>query len=343
MHAPTCRHWTFHPVRLNLEPVNEVLLALLSLVLATNRPAVASNLIHSIAGVAVAIPDPADPAEKEYRALLELDDKVMTEIDELILRNQAAAGQNAALGPEQLRQQIEAKLEPVRRAYEDFLRRYPNHARARLAYGSFLNDTRDEAGAVAQWEKALELDPSNPAAWNNLANYYGHRGPVKKAFEYYAKAIELNPFEPVYYHNLGTTVYLFRKDAMEFYGINEQQVFDKALELYNKALQLDPTNFVLATDIAQTYYGIRPFRADAAIKAWEYALSLAPDETARQGIHVHLARVKINAGRFDQARQHLSTVTNQLYDVLKNRLLRKLAEEEAKQPPTNAPVGIKHE
>ena len=79
--------------------------------------------------------------------------------------------------------------------------------------------------------------------YNNLANLYGHTGPVKKAFEYYAKAIELNPQEPLYYHNFGDTVYLFRKDAMEFYGITEQQVYDKALELYSKALKLDPQQF----------------------------------------------------------------------------------------------------
>ncbi len=307
------------------------------MLLATNQPAAISNIIRSTTGIAVTIPDPNDPVEKEYRKLLELDDKVLEQIDELIRQNQNHPQQEGGLSPDELRKKIEAKLEPVRKAYEDFIARNPNHARARLAYGSFLNDARDEDGAVKQWEKALELDPANPAAWNNLANYYGHRSPVKKAFEYYAKAIELNPFESVYYYNLGTTVFLFRKDAMEFYGITEQQVFDKALALYKKALQLDPKNFVLATDIAQTYYAIRPVRTDAAIKAWEYALALAPDETARQGIYVHLARIKINAGRFDEARQHLDAVTNSIYDTLKNRLMRKLAEEETKATQTNAP------
>ncbi len=317
--------------------MNELLIGLVSVLLATNQPAAISNIIRSTTGIAVTIPDPNDPVEKEYRKLLELDDKVLEQIDELIRQNQNHPQQEGGLSPDELRKKIEAKLEPVRKAYEDFIARNPNHARARLAYGSFLNDARDEDGAVKQWEKALELDPANPAAWNNLANYYGHRSPVKKAFEYYAKAIELNPFESVYYYNLGTTVFLFRKDAMEFYGITEQQVFDKALALYKKALQLDPKNFVLATDIAQTYYAIRPVRTDAAIKAWEYALALAPDETARQGIYVHLARIKINAGRFDEARQHLDAVTNSIYDTLKNRLMRKLAEEETKATQTNAP------
>ncbi len=317
--------------------MNDLLIGLLTVLLATNRPAAVSNLVRTTAGISVAVPDPTDPAEIEYRKLLQLDDTVLAEVDELIRQNQAIAEQSGERGPDDLRKQIEAKLEPVRKAYDDFIRRYPNHARARIAYGSFLNDTGDEDGAAEQWEKARQLDPTNPAAWNNLANYYGHRGPVKKAFEYYAKAIELNPFESVYYYNLGTTVYLFRQDAMEFYGITEQEVFDKALALYKKALQLDPKNFVLATDVAQTYYGIRPMRTNDAIKAWEYALALAPDETARQGIYVHLARIKINAGRFDEARQHLNAVTNSVFDVLKTRLLRKLAEEEAKSCSTNAP------
>lgn len=323
--------------------MNGLLIGLASVLLATNQPVALSNVVRSITGLTATIPDPNDPVEQEYRRLLELDDTVLEEIDELIRQNQNAPEQPGGLGQDQLRQRIEAKLEPVRKAYEDFITRNPNHVRARLAYGSFLNDARDEDGAVKQWEKALELDPTNPAAWNNLANYYGHRGPVKKAFEYYAKAIELNPFESVYYYNLGTTVYLFRKDAMEFYGISEQQVFDKALELYKKALQLDPKNFVLATDVAQTYYGIRPMRTEAAIKAWEYALELAPDDTARQGIYVHIARIKINAGRFDEARKHLDAVTNSMYDVLKARLLRKLAEEQVKLAQTNSPHPVKHE
>ena len=89
----------------------------------------------------------------------------------------------------------------------------------------------------------LQIDPRYPVAWNNLANYDGENGPLTNAFADYARAIELDPTEPVYYRNLATTVYLYRKDARSFYGINEQQVFDKALDLYRKAVQLDPDNF----------------------------------------------------------------------------------------------------
>jgi tetratricopeptide (TPR) repeat protein len=320
--------------------VNDLLIGLLGTLLATNQPQAVSNLVRQTTGFSVAVPDPSDPVEKEYRKLLEDDDAAQAEVDRWILDNQRFAEKGGGLSPDELRERILTRFAPVRKAYEDFLQCHPNHARAHLAYGSFLNDIRDEEGAEAQWEKARELEPQNPAAWNNLANLYAHGGPAKKAFEYFAKAIELNPFEPTYYYNLATMVFLFRPDAMEYYGINEQQVFDKALDLYAKALKLDPNDFPLASEIARTYYGIEPMRTEAALKAWDYALKIARDDTEREGVCLHFARIKINAGRFAEARQHLDAVTNAQYDVVKKRLLRTLSEKEAKAAATNNPPSL---
>jgi len=161
-----------------------------------------------------------------------------------------------------LQRRIRERFKPVREAYDDFVKRHPDHARARVAYGSFLGDLHDDAGAREQWEKALALNPKDPAPYNNLANLYSQTGPLKQAFECYAKAIELNPQEPLYYRNLGDVVYLFRTNAMAYYGIGEQQVYDKMIELYRQALKLNPTDFPLASDVAQTYYGIKPLRLE---------------------------------------------------------------------------------
>src|SRR5207249_7242733 len=296
-----------------------------------------SNFLSRATGVSITVPDPNDPVEKEYRKLLELDDAAQEEADKWIRENTAFREQGAGLAEATLRARVEQRLKPVRETYEDFLRRHPGHSRAHLAYGSFLNDTRDEEGAVQHWERARELDPRNPAAWNNLANYYGHRSPVKKAFDYYAKAIELNPNEPVYYQNFATTVFLFRKDAMEFYQIDEQQVFDKALALYRKAMKLDPNNFVLASDYAQTYYGIKPIRTDDAIAAWEDALKIAGNNAEREGVYLHLARFKLNAGRFPEVHRHLDSVINEVYSELKQRLRRNLERWENEAKAINAP------
>jgi tetratricopeptide (TPR) repeat protein len=270
-----------------------------------------------------------DSVEKEFQKLMEEDDDAQAEVDKWI---QERTTENDA----EINMRIKARLEPIQRNYEDFLRRHPDHARARTAYGSFLNDIHDEDAARTQLELALQSDTNNPAVYNNLANIYGHTGPVKKAFEFYQKAIELNPSEPVYYENFATTVYLFRTDAKEYYNINEEQVFTKAMALYSNAMRLDPTNFTLASDVAQSYYGIKPWRFEDALKSWTNAYNLAHDDLEREGVHIHFARVKIQAGHFDEARNHLNTVTNQMYGQLKERLTKVLAQKEA-SPPTNSP------
>lgn len=318
--------------------MSQLLLGLLSVLVATNQPAAVSNLVAKTTGISVKVPDQDDPLEKELHAILVEDEKAQDEVDRWIKDDAKFAEQGAAISQAGLSGKIEQRMAKVKELYEAHLLKHPDHARGRLAYASFLDDLGEEKASSEQAEKARELDPANPAAWNNLANYYGHRGPVKKAFEYYEKAIELNPLEPVYYQNFATTVYLFRKDAREHYNIDEQQVFTKALELYTKALKLDPANFILANDLAQSYYGIRPPRYDDALEAWNYALKIARDDIERQGVQIHLARFKINMQRFDEAREHLALVKHAMYAELKDRVADNLKrrEEQARAPSAKA-------
>ena len=307
---------------------------LVSVLVATNPPAVAvSNEIQQTTGISVTVPDTNDPAEQELQKLMADDDAAQAEVDKWIRDNTDFYTQGAGEPKDELNKRIMERFGPIRKGYEDFLRRHPDSAHGYLAYGSFLNDTGDEEGSMTQYEKSRQLDPKNPAAWNNLANFYGEHGPLTNAFIDYAKAIELNPNEPVYYQNLATTVYLYRKDAREFYGITEPQVFNKALALYQKAIQLDPDNFPLATDYAQSYYGIRPLRTNDALVAWTNALQIARDEVEREGVYIHLARIKISIGQFAEARAQLDAVTNAAYTDMKKRLERNLARSE--YPQTN--------
>lgn len=331
--------------------MNDLLIGLLGALLATNQPSAVSNLLQKKTGLAITVPNPNDPVEKEYLKLVADDDLAQAEVDQWITDNQKFAEQGAGIEAAVLRARIQKRFDSVRKAYEDFLKRHPNHARARLAYGSFLNDIQEEHAAEAEWEKARQLNPQDAAAWNNLANYYGHNGEITKAFEYYAKAIELEPTEPVYFQNFATTVYLFRRDATNYFKITEPQVFDKALDLYRKALELDPQNFLLATDLAQSYYGIKPPKsndpeadrntaqklADEAVAAWKVAMKVAGNDVERQGVHIHLARILINADRFDEARKNLNAVTNGIYSLTKTNLTKKLIANENKAKGTNAP------
>lgn len=273
-----------------------------------------------------------DPAESEFQRVMALDDTAHEEIDKWVKGYGTTSKEGASLSQAVLSLRVEQRLEPVKKAYEEFLQRYPKHARGHLAFGSFLNDLGEEAEARKRWEKALELDPSNPAAYNNLANSYGQTGPVAKAFELYAKAIELNPRQAIYYHNLGSVIVLHRKEAAEHYRIAEQQVLRHALELYRLARQFDAGSFQLATDLAQVYYGMQPPDHEAAIAAWGVALSLARSDQEREATHLHLARVKAAAGKLSEARQHLNLVSDPALAGVRSRLMRELVDK-ALPPP----------
>lgn len=312
--------------------MNELTIGLLGALLATNQPQAVSNIIQQQTGVT--LPVAATPVDRELREVMLADDAAQDEVSQWIHEFDSQTFTNRTEAGKALNQRIKVRFDRVRSAYENFLNNHPDHARGHLAYGSFLNDIGDEDKAVVEYEAAKSLDPKNPAVWNNLANYYGEHSPVTKAFAYYAQAISLKPDEPVYYQNFGTTVYLFRKDAREYYHLDEQQVFDKALGLYQQGMALAPENFVLATDYAESYYGIRPLRTNDALAAWTNALHIAHTDVERQGVEIHLARVKIGAGMFDEARAHLADVTNTAYADLKNRLIRSLADHE--HPDTNA-------
>ena len=47
--------------------------------------------------------------------------------------------------------------------------------------------------ALYRWQKAVELDPTYAAAWNNLAIGYEHEGKFEEARQAYEKALKLDP------------------------------------------------------------------------------------------------------------------------------------------------------
>ena len=330
--------------------MNELLIGLLSALVATNPPAAVSNLVQKKTGLSVSVANVNDPVELAYQKLMADDDLAQAEVDKWIQERNSRGTPQSDIEKAALNLRIKQRFEPVVKGYENFLAAHPKHANARIAFGSFLNDIGEETQAEAQWNQARDIDPKNPAAWNNLANLHGHSGDVKKSFEYYARAMELEPTEPVYVQNFATTVFLFRKDAMEYYKITEQEVFAKAMDLYRKALALDAENFSLADELAQTYYGIKAPKfddtnatrqaelklADEAIAAWQAAQKLSRTELEREGIHLHFARWQINIARYADARKNLSAVSNDLWAVTRKNLTKKLEDREA--GTTNAPA-----
>ena len=336
--------------------MSDLLTGFLSALLATNQPAALSNLVQQKTGLRVEVTDPNDPVEQAYQKLLLEDDDAQAEVERWRAET-AQSGTRSDVLLAALEARVRDRFQKVQRGYVEFLAAHPKHANARIAYASFLNETGEEEAGAAELDRVLQLDPKNPAALNNLANFHGHAGDVKKAFDLYARAIAVATNESLYYQNFATTVFLFRKDAMEFYKIDEQGVFAKAMALYRRALELDPNDFLLASEVAQTHYGIilpkleDPAKqraaelnlAEEALAAWRKALVLAQEGLQREGVLIHLARWQGRAGRLDEARQLLDNITNQVLAVTKERVLRHLGERETRgstnRPPAAAPAN----
>jgi len=315
--------------------VTYLFIILLAAALDAQPDPASTNGAHVTSVKPIALSDTNPITELEYQKLQADDDAVQAEVDKLVRQNTAAKATGGGLPEAELQRRIAERVAPVGKAYQEFIRRHPNHARAHLAYGCFLNDRQNEAGAQAQWEKALELDPANADVYNNLAGRYSEIGPLKKAFDYYAKAIELKPSEALYYYNFANVMYVFRRKAMVQYGLDEQQILARAIQLYSNSVRLDPTNFGYASDLAQTYYSIKPFPARVALNAWSNTLQTAHDPFEREEAYVHLARATMLAGQLAEARELLRVVTNSAHAVLKSNLLHSIEQREIPQPDTN--------
>lgn len=220
-----------------------------------------------------------------------------------------------------------AKEGEIEYALQDLVKQFPKNADPLIALGNFHDEHGREQDAFKFWTKASEVNPNDPAVWNNLAGYHTHNGGIEKSFQYFEKALSLKPKGWIYYHNFANAVFLFRKDARMHYQLNEQQVFDKAFELYELARKEDPTNFDLAVDIANSYYIVRPYRNDDALKAWDKAATVAVSEEQKQSILIHQARWFLRIENIDKALAAINKVTSPelltLKKIVKKNILRK--------------------
>ena len=66
-------------------------------------------------------------------------------------------------------------------------------AKAQVSFGINVAQRGLWREAIYRWEKAVELDPTYAAAFNDLAIAYEHEGQLDKARKAYEKALDLEP------------------------------------------------------------------------------------------------------------------------------------------------------
>jgi Tfp pilus assembly protein PilF len=68
-----------------------------------------------------------------------------------------------------------------------------SEAKAQVEFGIKVAQDGLWKEATYRWEKAVQLDPTYAAAWNNLAIGYEHEGKFEEAKAAYEKAVKLDP------------------------------------------------------------------------------------------------------------------------------------------------------
>jgi tetratricopeptide (TPR) repeat protein len=226
----------------------------------------------------------------------------------------------------QVEQGSAARLRRLDAKYRAFLRDYPKHVRAMIAYGSFLYDQQREEEGITWWEKAIATDPHAAHAFNNLANHYAHNGHAADALRYYQKAYELEPNEPMFRFNWATTCVLFRTDTRQVYGWDNGEIFRRGLEQFRNARDLSPRDYSFSSAYAETFYMMKKPDWQEAYAAWKFCLEQPLTKEQQQGVFGHLARTSIHLARYDEAKSWIAKMTADSSQSLRRTLERKLAQ-----------------
>jgi TPR repeat protein len=151
-----------------------------------------------------------------------------------------------------------------------------------LQEGKTLEDRRDFNGAIIEYNKAIEMDPKDPTAYENRASAKRKNDDDGGAISDYGKAIEINPTD--------VTAYKARASAKEM--VND---IAGAISDYSKAIEINPKDATAyeGRGWEKLTWGYNPA---AAIPDFTQAIALNPnDAEAYSG----RASSKIDLGNLD--------------------------------------------
>ncbi len=148
-------------------------------------------------------------------------------------------------------------------------------------YQKYMNG--DFIGAIASWDRALEMKPDYHGAWYNRGNALGNLGRLEEAIASYDRALQIKPDDHYAWNSRGVT-------------LNNLGRYEEALASSDKALEIKP-------DFYHAWY-VRGFalnglgRFEQAIASCDQALEMKPDYPdawSSRGIALY------NLGRFAEA------------------------------------------
>ena len=198
------------------------------------------------------------------------------------------------------------RVELVKKAYDLFLARYPNNARANCYLGELYYDhLDDQAQGLAKWKLAEQLDPNTAAALNNMAIHYSHTGDFDQGITYLERAIKLEPDNPDFLYN-AVQIYLTQfPQVMQRYNWDKKRTYHEAMKRSRKAAELSPDDYALAQDYAVNFFIAEQMEAQAdwkaAMDAWAKAREIAQRKVDEYYTFVNEGRAAIRGGYYERA------------------------------------------
>lgn len=144
----------------------------------------------------------------------------------------------------------------------------------------------DLEAAVAEWKKALAMEPDDTSALNNLGAAYSEMGRMEEALAQFRRAIELDPDGYKTYNNLGVS--LARAGR-----------FEEAAGALEKSLELNPSDAQAQSSLGGVYLNLG--RLAEARDLLEKSLAELPNDP---NAHNNLGSIFAREGDFGRAIHH---------------------------------------
>ena len=141
--------------------------------------------------------------------------------------------------------------------------------------------------AVAEEERALQIDPHLLKAHVNLISFYGRLHEFEKAKAQYVFAVRINPDNPESYNNYGVLLL-------------QQGKYLEAEEQFRKVLVIDPRHPEALNNMG--YLLQREGKREEAIAAYRRAVDAKPDY---QQAHFNLGRILVNQENYAEGIEQL--------------------------------------
>lgn len=220
-------------------------------------------------------PQEGNAAEQAVDAPLSLDDEI-GELKKLLADDPEDFQAQCRLGEVYFAKgMLDEALDNVSKAIEmaESIRKQMDHSLA-MYYanrGTIQATKGDMEEAVAQFRKALEINPNDVLALFNLGRAMVDRDEFLEAMPLLERLVNVTPDDPIAWFQLAK-VY----EKLDLRHISDLHTIDNATAAYRRVLELDPRNLEASFALMEVYLNLR--KADEAILVLEAAVENNQDE-----------------------------------------------------------------